>query len=191
MAILGQASSILYGTTAPSNTNVIWAQTSTNDSNTWVILGYFEYLNGSWERLSGIHEGATAPSDLTKIWKKPNGQTFSLNVYDSSSSTWINMLNIPSKVVNADFTVDDDSFSGSVISNQGANNIIGTLESTIPVDTIFLVERIGTGTLTVTVNAPNKINGVIGASFEILNQFTSISVRCYAAGEFIVEGNTI
>jgi hypothetical protein len=52
MAILGQAAAVLYGTTAPSNTDVIWAETTTNDPNTWSIVAFKAYQSGSWVTFS-------------------------------------------------------------------------------------------------------------------------------------------
>lgn len=44
---LGQVAAILYGTSAPANTNVIWGETSTNDPNTWSVLNFRRYNAGT------------------------------------------------------------------------------------------------------------------------------------------------
>lgn len=191
MAILGQGSAILYGTIAPSNTDVLWAKTSTNDPQTWAIVGFYEYVSGAWEPVSGVVESATAPSDITKIWKKPNGNTFSLLVYDTANTVWVNLFDIPANILSGDITIADASYNGKVISNQSVNDYTVTIEPAIPVDSLFIAERAGTGRLIVNTPAGSEINGIDGHAVEILNQYTSISIRCYAIGKFIIEGNTI
>jgi hypothetical protein len=48
---LGQVAAILYGTTPPANTNVIWGETTTNDPLTYSVLNFRRYNAGtsSWE----------------------------------------------------------------------------------------------------------------------------------------------
>jgi hypothetical protein len=51
MAIeLGPAQAILYGTNAPSNTNVIWGETNNNDPLTWQVINFRRYdsLSATW-----------------------------------------------------------------------------------------------------------------------------------------------
>ena len=60
MAILGQGAAILYGTTAPTNTDVIWAKTTTNDPATWSIVGFFAYRSGGWVDFTTGGGGSTA-----------------------------------------------------------------------------------------------------------------------------------
>jgi len=188
---LGQVAAVLYGTAAPGNTNVIWAKTTTNDPGTWDIIGFYYHDGTDWQAHNGLHIGPAASADLSKLWLKPNGNTFSLNYYDTVSANWLNLLNIPTKLLTANISITDDSFSGNVVSNQSAINYTITLENTIPVGTIFLVERIGTGAVLITVPVGSEINGIDNHTLSIQEQFTSVSVRCYAVGKYIIEGNTL
>jgi len=77
MAILGQASAILYGTSAPSNTNVIWGKTTTNDSATWALLGFFQYDGSSWEPLVTAIPSFTSATALSAYAGDANQALFS------------------------------------------------------------------------------------------------------------------
>ena len=52
---LGQVAAILYGTAAPTNTFVIWGETTTNDPNTWIIIDFKKHDGNNWNSLLDGH----------------------------------------------------------------------------------------------------------------------------------------
>lgn len=90
MSILGQGSSILYGTSAPSNTDVLWGKTTTNDPNTWEIIGFYQYQSGSWSLISVSERSTTAPSDINKVWLDSNFTPPVIKTYDGSA--WVPLI---------------------------------------------------------------------------------------------------
>lgn len=189
MSTLGQAAAILYGTTAPSNTDVIWAKTSTNDPGTWEILGFYEFISSDWSRL-GVNEGTTAPSNTAAIWKDTSGSNPVLKLYNGSA--WVELLAIIQSIdVSAGYSVSDDTAHGKILENKTSSDCTVNLLSGPSTDFSCAIQRLGSGRVVVTAASGVFINGEDAASIEVANQYQSVWLRKYSATEYVVEGQIL
>tara|TARA_R110001592_G_scaffold268269_3_gene534538 strand:- start:46717 stop:47277 length:561 start_codon:yes stop_codon:yes gene_type:complete len=185
MSSLGQASAILYGTTAPGNTNVLWAKTTTNDPNTWAILGFYQYLSGAWSLITVSERSTTAPSDTNKVWLDSNFTPPVIKTYNGSAWAEINKLRSVTKT--EDFTLSANE-NNAFVNINSANDVTVTLEDPGLTEFACTLSRLGTGAVTIVPAGAVLINGVNGA-LSIQNQWRSVMVRKLAEDEFLVEGN--
>ena len=185
MSILGQVSSILYGTVAPSETDVIWAKTTTNDPNTWAILGFYQYLSGAWSLITVSERSTTAPSDTNKVWLDSNFTPPVIKTYDGSAWTEINKLRSVTKT--ADFTLSANE-NNAFVNVDAATDITVTIEDPALTEFACTISRLGTGAVSLVPAGAVLLNGVNGA-LAIQSQWRSVMVRKLAEDEFLVEGN--
>lgn len=184
MVNLGQASAILYGTSAPGNTNVIWAKTSTSDPQTWVILDFLHYTGGNWISLTAVHYSTSAPLDSTKIWLDTNANPPIIKTFNGTN--WLELNKLRSAIISADYSIiaDDNNASLNVDS---PNDVTLTLDDPAIADFACTVSRIGTGALTILPAAGILINGLNG-SVAISSQWRSVLIRKIRSNEFLIEG---
>lgn len=184
MSILGQASAILYGTTAPSNTDVIWAKTSTADPQTWVIQDFLRYNGSSWISLTATHYSTTAPVDTTKIWLDTNASPPLIKTYNGSEWQEINRLRSAIKTADYSIIVDDNNAALNVDS---AGDVSLTLDDPGVDEFACTVSRIGTGAVSIVPAVGVLINGLNG-SVAINAQWRSVLIRKIRNNEFLIEG---
>lgn len=184
MVNLGQAAAILYGTTAPGNTNVIWAKTSTANPNTWVILDFLRYNGSAWISLTAVHYGAAAPADTTKVWLDTSANPPIIKTYNGSA--WLEINRLRSEIKTADFSliVDDNNASLNV---ESSNDISIMLDDPEVDDFACTISRIGTGAVTIVPAAGILINGING-SVAISARWRSVLIRKIRDNEFLIEG---
>lgn len=183
---LGQVAAVLYGTTAPSNTNVIWAKTSTNDPNTWAVLGFYEYISSDWNRI-GVYEGTSEPTNTSTIWKDTSGTSPVIKIHDGTS--WVDLVAILRSIdASGGYTISDDTAHGKILENKTSTDCTVTLQSGPSVDFSCAVQRLGTGRIVLTASAGVYINGEEAASVEISNQYQSAWIRKYSSTEYVIEG---
>lgn len=184
MSTLGQAAAILYGTTAPSNTDVIWAKTSTNDPGTWTIQDFLRYDGSNWISLKGVHYDTTAPSDTTKIWLDTNASPPLIKTYNGSQWQEINRLRSAVKTADYAIIVDDNNASLNV---ESASDLSLTLADPGVDDFACTVSRLGTGAVNIVPAVGVLINGING-SVAISARWRSVLIRKIRNNEFLIEG---
>lgn len=185
MENLGQVSAILYGTTAPSNTNVIWAKTSTNDPNTWDINDFLRYDGSAWISLKGIHYNTTAPTDTTKIWLDTNSNPPIIKTYNGSA--WLEVTRLASKIKTEDFSIGVDDNNSSIYA-ESASAIQATLDDPGSTEFAVTLSRIGTGTVTLIPANVNVLFNGINGSIAISARWRSVMIRKIRTNEFLIEG---
>jgi hypothetical protein len=185
MVNLGQAAAILYGTSAPGNTNVLWAKTSTNDPNTWTIQGYHQYLLGSWSLISTAHYGNSAPAESSKVWLDTNFDPPIIKTYNGTSWLEINKLRSLSKV--SDFTLSGNE-NNAFVNVNSSNNININIEDPAIDEFACTISRLGEGEVILIPAVGVLLNG-INSALNIVGQWRSVIIRRLAANEFLVEGN--
>tara|TARA_R110001592_G_scaffold74779_5_gene226884 strand:- start:9971 stop:10531 length:561 start_codon:yes stop_codon:yes gene_type:complete len=185
MVNLGQAAAILYGTSAPGNTNVIWAKTSTNDPNTWAIIGFYQYLAGNWSLITTTHYGNSAPADSSKVWLDTNFNPPIIKTYNGASWLEINKLRSSNKT--ADFTLSANE-NNAFVNVNSSNDINITIEDPALDEFACTFSRLGEGAVTLIPAAGVLLNGINGA-LTIVTQWRSVMIRKLAENEFLVEGN--
>lgn len=181
---LGQVAAVLYGTTAPSNTNVIWAKTSTNDPNTWVIQDFRRYDGSTWISLSAVHYAASAPTDTTKVWLDTSANPPIIKTHNGSSWLEINRLRSAIKTADYSIIIDDNNASINV---ESASDVSLTLDDPGSDEFACTVSRLGTGAVNIVPVAGVLINGVNG-SVAINAQWRSVLIRKIRTNEFLIEG---
>lgn len=187
MSILGQAAAILYGTTAPSNTNVIWGETTTNDPATWSIIGFRYYDGANWQPIRGIYRGATAPADTTQIWVKTGGAVQSVWTHDGSN--WVNILDFNIVDASSGYTVNDREISGQLLKSDATTQQDITIAAGLPEGTAFRAMRTGTGALRLVAGTGVTINGQSpGHIVEIAARWHSAWAICLGSDEWLIEG---
>jgi hypothetical protein len=182
---LGQASAILYGTTAPGNTNVLWAKTTTNDPNTWAIVGFYQYLSGAWSLITVSQRSTNAPSDTNKVWLDSNFTPPVIKTYNGNAWTEINKLRSVAKT--ADFTLSANENNASV-NVDSSGDVTVTIEDPGLTEFACTISRLGAGAVSLVPSVGVLLNGVNGA-LAIQSQWRSVMVRKLADDEFLVEGN--
>lgn len=184
MVNLGQAAAILYGTTAPGNTNVIWAKTSTTDPNTWMILDFLRHNGNAWISLTAVHYGAAAPADTTKVWLDTIANPPIIKTYNGSA--WLEVNRLRSVIKSADFSilVDDNNASINV---ESANDVTVMLSDPEVSEFACTLSRIGIGAVTIVPAAGILVNGLNG-SVAISSRWRSVLIRKIRDNEFLIEG---
>ena len=185
MTNLGQASAILYGTTAPANTNVLWAETTTADPNTWAIIGFYQYLSGAWSLIAVSHRGTTAPVETNKVWLDSNFTPPIIKTYNGSAWQEINKLRSVLKAANFTLSANENN---AFVNVNSAGNITITIEDPGTAEFACTISRLGAGAVSLVPSAGVLLNGVNGA-LAIQSQWRSVMVRKLADDEFLIEGN--
>jgi hypothetical protein len=186
MAILGQAAAILYGTTAPSNKDVIWAETSTNDSSTWTVLAFYQYDGSTWVGINGIVYSATAPTSTNVIWIKTGGAI--QQVYTHDGTAWQPLLKFAIVEASTGYSVTNADVTGQLLKSTATTTQTITLAAGVPEGTAFRAMRLGAGALRVEALAAVKINGITGHTVEIAAQWHSAWAICLGNDEWLIEG---
>lgn len=88
---LGQVAAILYGTTAPGNTNVLWGVTTTNDPNTWTLTDIRQYKSGAWTSLSGAGSPEARTGTTVKFDIPMRGAAYNTTSPNGSATLTIDM----------------------------------------------------------------------------------------------------
>lgn len=184
MVNLGQVAAVLYGTSAPGNTNVIWAKTSTADPNTWVILDFLRYNGGAWISLTATHYSNVSPADTTKVWLDTSANPPIIKTYNGSE--WLELNRLRSAIKTADYSIIADDHNVS-INAESANDISFTLSDPGLDEFACTVSRIGSGAVTIVPAAGVLINGING-SVAISAQWRSVLIRKIRNNEFLIEG---
>jgi len=184
MVNLGQAAAILYGTTAPGNTNVIWARTSTTDPNTWVIQDFLRFSSGTWISLAAVHYGSLAPADTTKVWLDTNASPPIIRTY--SAGSWLEINRLRSAIITEDYELlpSDNNASLNV---ESSSDVRITLREPGIDEFACTVSRIGAGDVIIIPDDGTLINGVDG-SVGIRSQWRSILIRKIRTNQFLIEG---
>lgn len=180
MSTLGQAAAILYGTTAPSNTDVIWAKTSTNDPGTWVIEGYYQYLISNWELINGVHYASIAPVDTKKIWLDVNFDPPLIKTYNGSS--WEELTKLRSVDKSTDFTLSSNE-NNTLVKLWSNSKIVITVEDPGVSEFQTKLIRVSPGIVELSLGAGVNINGS-NESFYIKNQWQRVILEKIDTNEF-------
>ncbi len=184
MSILGQGSAILYGTSSPSNKDVIWAKTSSDNPATWDVIDLLWYHSSGWSSIKGVHYGTSAPGDTTMIWLDTNATPPIIKTYDGSS--WLEINRLRSSIKTAGYTLLS-SDNNAAIHVESASDVDIELEDIAGDEFACTVSRIGTGDVTIVPAGGVLINGVNG-SVLISAQWRSVMIRKIRTNEYLIEG---
>jgi len=179
------------GPAAPADLTKLWYDTSVVPDPVYKIYDAVSTVWIQLDQLYPIHVGAAAPGDTRKIWQKPLGSTFELFKYNSVTTTWDNMLKVPSVEISGTVTINDKTYDQKILWSQQAGLVTVKIDPGVPVDFSVVVERNANGRLMITATGGVKINGVADATVEIEFPFSSVWIRAYAANSFKIEGQII
>lgn len=187
MVNLGQASAILYGTTAPSNTDVIWAKTSTADPQTWVIQDFLRYNGSSWISLTATHYSTTAPVDTTKIWLDTNASPPLIKTYNGSE--WRELNKLRSTTLDVDFDLGINH-NNTFVNVDSAIAVVVKINDIALTDFACKISQIGAGAVILIAGSGVNLNGVNG-SLQIASRYGGVLVQKIDTNEYLVQGNLL
>lgn len=84
-----------------------------------------------------------------------------------------------------------DTDAQCFLQSQLDTNIDILIPDDLQVGSVFCIERLGTGTITVGASGTVSLNGIDGGEVSIANQWSSVYLRVYAPNKVKAEGNIV
>lgn len=182
---LGQVAAILYGTTPPGNTKVLWGKEDGSGN----VLGFFRYdlTLGQWVPYKVVVRSTNPPINTDVVWLDANFPAPMPKTYNSGSGNWEFIFQLSRRAENADITLQEtDNNTVIDFTNSGGAAVIELQDIEVN-DFQCTIARLGDGQVYIVTN-DTLLNGQSG-SFELKFQYTQVVIRRYAPNEYIVSGN--
>lgn len=184
---VGQVAAILYGTTPPSNQEVIWGK----DNGGGVIEGFYRYdqAQSAWIEITVVHRGTTPPQNEDIVWLDTNFPAPVPKTFNDQANKWEFIFQLSRRTENANIQLrDTDNNQVIDFTHNSAGAIIELPD--IPVDNFqCIIARLGEGDVYINTDG-TTINGATG-SFILKHQYSQVVIRRYAPAAYIISGNLI